>query len=76
MYKTKTVNTTNQMAVDINKLQEMLGVGKNTADKIGKEAGAVIRIGRRKLFNVSKIQAYIDSKAEAAAGDIHIVKEE
>ena len=64
MHKTKTTNNTNCMAVDINKLQEMLGVGKNTADKIGKDAGAVIHVGRRKLFNVSKIQKYIDSITE------------
>lgn len=64
MNKTKDFNETNSIAVDIDKLQAMLGVGKNTADKIGKDAGAVIHVGRRKLFNVRKVQAYIDRLAE------------
>lgn len=64
MYKTNIKETNNNMAVGIDQLQAMLGVGKNTADKIGKDAGAVIHIGRRKLFNVSKVQAYLDQAAE------------
>lgn len=65
MYKTNRVKSdSNSIAVDINGLQELLGVGRNTADKIGKDAGAVIHIGRRKLFNVSKVQAYLDQAAE------------
>lgn len=64
MNKTKDFKETNSIAVDIDKLQGMLGVGKNTADKIGKDAGAVIHVGRRKLFNVRKIQAYIDKLVE------------
>lgn len=60
---TKTV-TENKGAIDITELMEYLSVGKNTADKVGKEAGAIIRIGRRKLFNVKKIQAYLDTQAE------------
>ena len=64
MNKTNVSEVENKMAVGIDQLQTMLGVGRNTADKIGKDAGAVIHIGRRKLFNVNKVQAYLDQKAE------------
>lgn len=64
MHKTKIVETNNNIAVGVDQLQAMLGVGRNTADKIGKDAGAVIHIGRRKLFNVSKIQKYLDNISE------------
>lgn len=48
------------ITVDIIGLQAMLSVGRNTAERIGKEAGAVVKIGARKLYNVKKIQQYID----------------
>ena len=57
----KREETINPIAVDIATLQNMLGVGRNTADDIGKKANAVIKVGRRKLFNVKKVQAYMDS---------------
>lgn len=50
-----------RITVGINDLQIMLGVGKNTAAQIGKVAGAELHIGRRKLYNVEKVKAYIDS---------------
>lgn len=56
---------TNKIAIDINELQTMLSIGKNTAIDLGEKAGAVIRIGRRKLYNVKKIENYIDSITEA-----------
>lgn len=65
MTKTETVN---KGAIDIKELMEYLSVGMRSADKVGKEAGAIIRIGRRKLFNVKKIQAYLDSQSEVAEG--------
>ena len=65
MYKTNRIKPdSNSIAVDINGLQELLGVGKITSDKIGREAGAVFYIGKRKLFNVNKVRAYIDQMAE------------
>lgn len=63
MYKNDTKVNSNNIAVDINGLQELLGVGKNTADRIGKESMSIFFIGKRKLFNVSKVQAYLDQKA-------------
>lgn len=56
---------TNKIAIDINELQTMLSIGKNSAIDLGEKAGAVIRIGRRKLYNVKKIENYIDSITEA-----------
>jgi hypothetical protein len=65
MHKTNIIDTDNKIAVDINGLQGMLSVGKNTAADIGEKAGAVIRIGRRKLYNVKKVEAYIEHLTEA-----------
>lgn len=55
---------TKKIAVDVNEVMEVLSVGKNTADKIGRDAGAVFKVGRRKLFNVNKLQAYIDKMSD------------
>lgn len=64
MYKRENFDCDNKLAVDIYELQAMLSVGKNTADEIGEKAGAVIRIGRRKLFVVKKVEAYLDQLTE------------
>ena len=61
MYKTKAFKTDEKITVDINGLQEMLSIGKNTAAQIGRDAGAVVEIGKRRLYNVEKIKRYIDS---------------
>ena len=58
------INPTNKIAVDVNELKEMLGVGKVTANKVGTDAGAVIRLGRRKLFKLDKVIEYLDSITE------------
>ena len=51
------------ITVDIFGLQQLLSVGKSTAAKIADAADAVVAdsIGRRKVYNVAKIQAYIDA---------------
>lgn len=64
MNATKRYESDNHIAVDIVKLQAMLGVGKNTAVDIGRKANAVIKVGRRKLYNVKRIQEYMDSITE------------
>ena len=63
MTKTSVIETTNKISVDIKGLQGMCGVGRKTAAKIGEDAGAVIRIGRRKLYNVQKVQEYMNALA-------------
>lgn len=60
MNKTTDSNKGIKISVDIKGLMDMCGVGRNTAYQIGEDAGAVIRIGRRKLYNVKKVQEYID----------------
>ena len=68
MHKTKSSNSANKLTVDINGLQDILSVGKNTASQIGDKAGAVIRIGRRKLYIVDKVNDYMKSLAESNIG--------
>lgn len=68
MYKTNNTETDIKITVDINGLQSMLSVGKTTAAEIGEKAGAIVRIGRRKLYNVRKVQEYIDKLTEEEDG--------
>ena len=65
MHKTTAIKTDRRITVDINGLQTMLSVGKNTAAAIGEQAGAVIHVGRRKLFNVAKVEHYVNTLAES-----------
>lgn len=67
MRKTNVKEANVKITVDIVGLQNMLSVGKNTAYKIGEEAGAVVRLGKRKLYIVSKIEDYINKKSEVSA---------
>ncbi len=61
MYAIKKTTDVKKILINVSDLQEMLCVGKNTAYQIGKDAGAVCRIGKRMLFNVEKINAYINA---------------
>lgn len=56
--------TSKRITVDINGLQALLCVGRQSATQIGKDAGAVLHIGRRTLYNVPKIERYIESLTE------------
>lgn len=49
-----------KITVSAPELAEMLSVGRATADRIGTDAGAVVRIGRLKRFNVDKVKRYIN----------------
>lgn len=64
MRKTNVTPTDRKITVDINELQSMLSVGRNTANAIGESAGAVVHVGRRKLFNVAKVERYMESLTE------------
>ncbi len=64
MHKTNVIETDNKITVDINGLQAMLSVGRNSANEIGEKAGAVTRIGRRKLYNVEKVRNYLNQLSE------------
>ncbi len=60
MRKTKERDSEKRIAVDIEALSGMLSCGRDTARKIGEDAGARICIGRRVLYSVSKVEKYID----------------
>lgn len=57
-------NTVERITVDIKQLTEMLSVGRNTALAIAESAGAGIKFGRRKLYSVEKIKAYMSEQAK------------
>lgn len=67
----KTANATDASAdtkratVDTVGLQAMLSSGRQTAVEIGTAAGARIQIGRRVLWNVARVEKYL----EAISGD-------
>lgn len=52
-----------RITVTTERLQNILDCGRPTAIEIGSLAGARIEIGRRVLWNVSKVQKYLDSIA-------------
>lgn len=56
----ETVVSCNSLTVDTVGLQELLNAGIKTSTEIGVAAGAKIYVGRRVLWNVSKIKAYLD----------------
>lgn len=61
MNKTNSSATDYKIMVDIKGLQDILSCGRSSADKIGEKANAVTKIGRRKLYNVSKIEKYLEN---------------
>jgi len=63
MRKTKERNSETKIAVDLELLAAMLSCGESTARQIGADAQARIYIGRRVLYSVSKVSAYIDAIA-------------
>ena len=57
----KSENTCEKIYVGVDELKKMLSVGRNTALKIGIDANAKIKVGRRTLYNVEKIKDYMSS---------------
>lgn len=47
-------------ALDTRTLMKYLCVGVSTAEQIGRDAGAVIYVGKKRIYNRSMIDAYID----------------
>ncbi len=50
----------NTITTNTTGLMKMLGCGKVTAVKIGMDAEAKVQVGKRVLWNLPKIQKYID----------------
>lgn len=57
----KRTSLNDKRLVTIKELQEIYSLGKNKLDNIGYHAGAIVRIGRSKLYNLEKMQAYFDN---------------
>lgn len=55
-----------QMTICIprDKLPQLLGCGQSTADRIAMDAGARIKVGKRVLIKLDKLQRYLDNQAE------------
>lgn len=60
----KRMNETAPVMLEINGLCDALSLGRRSAEKIGEDAKAVVRVGRRKLYNFQKIQKYVDAISE------------
>jgi hypothetical protein len=61
MYATKQSKITdNTVTIDTKTLTEVLHCGRVTAVKIGTDAEAKVQVGKRVLWNLPKIQKYID----------------
>lgn len=67
--KSEMVVSCNSLTVDTTGLQELLNAGIKTATEIGVAAGAKIYVGRRVLWNVSKIKKYLDDISEGEDND-------
>lgn len=63
--RTTRVSDNGNITVDIDGLQAMLCLGRASSEQIASAAGAVIRIGKRKVYHVGKIEAYMESLATA-----------
>lgn len=63
MQKTNSTDQSERIAVNIDTLQGMLDCGKATARQIGTAAGARVQIGKRVLYSVDKVNAYLNDLA-------------
>lgn len=52
--------TNSKLTATLPELMAMLGVGRQTAEQIANASGASIKVGRRRLFIVPKIEAYLN----------------
>jgi len=62
--KERKPETGGAITVQLPELMARLNTGRKTAEKVAIAAGARIKIGRRTLYHVGKIEAYLDQLAE------------
>ena len=62
-----TSSNTQAISCGIDELMLKTGLGRNKALKLADEAGAKFKYGRRTLYNLKKIDAYIDKLSESEA---------
>ena len=60
MRATKQSESTMKLTVTTDGLQNLLDCGRPTAVEIGTLAGARVEVGKRVLWNVAKVQRYLD----------------
>ena len=61
MKKTTESVSAEKITYTVQELMQVLSCGRTTAVRIGEEAHAGIKIGKRKLYSAKKINEYIDS---------------
>lgn len=65
MRKTKSAEfKNNNLCVSREELPRILDCGQSTADRIAREARARIKVGKRVLIKVDKLNAYLNEIAE------------
>ena len=57
---TKKTQDKDRVLVDITDLTRLLSCGTKSAKKIAEEAGAVVSVGRRKLYAINKIKRHLE----------------
>ena len=60
----RTPETGGPITIGLPELMARLNSGRQTAEKVAAAAGAKIKIGRRTLYHVGKIEAYLDQMAD------------
>ena len=50
-----------RLAVNTEDLALMLGCGKSTAVKVGEKAGAKLKIGKRVLWSIPRVELYLET---------------
>ena len=56
---------TEKLLVNTKELQQLLSCSRQTAEKIGREAGARFQIGRAVRWKVQSIKSYLEQKEVA-----------
>ena len=56
------------MTIGLPELMARLNSGRRTAETVAAAAGAKIKVGRRTLYHVGKIEAYLDKLANEQEG--------
>ena len=46
--------------VGINEIMGMFSIGRSTAEKIGFEINAIVKLGKNKVYNIEKFKAYFE----------------
>ena len=59
--RTDKATVTEKKLISIDELRDYLSIGRSNALKIGKESGALRKIGKRALYDREVIDRYIDN---------------